>query len=105
MSNEPSEVNDYLMYLDSSDLSQIIRDTGTFEPETTELVKKLLKPTDIALDIGSHVGYFTLLMAKRCKQVYAHEPNMENYVTLQSNIKLNKLYNVATLNVAVTQSE
>lgn len=104
MSNEPAKVNDYLMYLDKSDLSQIIRNNGYFELETTELAKSLIKPTDICLDIGSHIGYFTLLMAKRCSFVHAFEPNIENYITLQSNVRLNKLNNVITHNIAIAQS-
>ena len=32
-----------------------------WEPETTKIVKKHVKPGDICLDIGASIGYFTLL--------------------------------------------
>jgi FkbM family methyltransferase len=104
---EPIQVreNNSLMYLDNSDVSKIIRDNGYFELETTTLIKALLKKDDIALDIGAHIGYYTLLMARKCKEVLAFEPNQINYSNLRENIKLNKLNNVITINAAVTEKE
>ena len=35
-----------------------------YEPNQTEIVKKYVHEGDIVVDIGAHVGYYTLLMAQ-----------------------------------------
>lgn len=37
---------------------------GVWEPEITALVQKLIRRGDIAIDVGSHVGYYALLFSK-----------------------------------------
>ena len=64
-------------------------------------MKYLLKPTDIALDIGAHIGYFTLLMAEHCSKVIAFEPERRNFSTLQKNIE--PINNVVLYNAAVME--
>jgi len=91
------------MYIDKDD-SLALFSNGIYEAYETFLIKALLKPTDIALDIGAHIGYFTLLMAQKCKWVYAFEPEPNNFKLLKSNVKLNKLENIVCYNIAVTES-
>lgn len=38
---------------------------GIWEPVTTKLVKEILKEGDVAVDIGTSIGYFTLLFARQ----------------------------------------
>lgn len=38
---------------------------GDFEAETAGVLAELVKPGMTCFDIGAHVGYFTLLLAKR----------------------------------------
>jgi hypothetical protein len=52
---------------------------GVYEPEETELIKKLVKPNDVCIDVGANVGYFTVLMAKLGAYVYAFEPEPSNF--------------------------
>jgi len=47
------------------DLIWIKHTLGTWEPETTELVKNILKEGQTAIDIGTSVGYFSLLFARQ----------------------------------------
>jgi len=50
---------------------------GRFAPDETELIRRVVRPGQIALDLGANVGYFTVLLAglvgSRGK-VYAFEP-------------------------------
>ena len=49
----------------------------TFEPETTELVKSIVKPGMRVLDIGANIGYFTNIISKQVGKsgaVFAFEP-------------------------------
>ena len=78
-----------------------LKDGGIYEPVETILINNLLKPDDVALDIGAHIGYFTIMMAKLCKKVIAFEPDKVNFSILKENIKANNLENVLAQNVVV----
>jgi FkbM family methyltransferase len=90
------------MYLDDKDSMFLARD-GIFEPIETNLIKNMVKSNHTVLDIGAHIGYFTIIMAKQAKQVYAFEPEPRNFHTLQKNITLNELANVKLYNRAVAE--
>jgi FkbM family methyltransferase len=92
------------MYLDAHD-SLKLGTYGYYEPEETALIKQLLKPTDTALDIGAHIGYFTLLMAKQCKWVDAFEPEESNFRLLFRNLSINKTSNVMPHKAAITDND
>ena len=50
------------MYLDKDDsLHLSIRD---YAPTTKELVKRVVKKGDVVVDVGAHVGYYSLLFAE-----------------------------------------
>lgn len=61
-----------------------------------------IKPSDIVVDIGGHMGAFSVLTAKKAKQVYVYEALKDNYDLLNENIKLNNLNNVKSFNLAVS---
>jgi FkbM family methyltransferase len=56
------------------------------DPYEYEFIKSLLKPTDVCLDIGANEGYFTELMARCSKEVYAFEPDEWNFASLVLNM-------------------
>jgi FkbM family methyltransferase len=56
----------------------------------------------VALDIGANIGYCTLSLAERCKQVVAYEPDPRSLKILKKNIKLNRLENVIVFQRAIT---
>jgi FkbM family methyltransferase len=65
------------------------------------------KPGDIVVDVGAHIGLYSLIAAKRVGtsgKVIAIEPDPENYNLLQRNIELNKLTNVTILERAAFSS-
>jgi len=68
------------------------------------LLLKEIKPEDVFIDIGAHIGEYTLPIAKKCKLVIAFEPEPRNYITLQQNCKLNKLENVYALPIALSST-
>ncbi len=88
------------MFLDDKD-SLDLTTNKIYEPIETILVQNLLKPTDIALDIGAHIGYFTLLMAKYCEKVIAFEADATNFSILKQNIIAHGLDNVLAQNIVV----
>jgi len=90
-----------LMHIDKHD-SLELKKYGCYEHFETGLIRTTLKPDDIALDIGAHIGYFTLLMAKICNLVYAFEPS-PMFEILKENVELNRLTNTNIFNYAVTE--
>ena len=74
-----------------------------FEPEETRLIKNLVKPSHTCLDIGANIGYFTILMARRCRLVRSYEPEASNYQQLIKNIMLNETYNIYPSRIAIAE--
>lgn len=94
------------MILDEGD-SMRLSILGIYEPLAVKHFQERIKPGDIVLDIGAHIGYYTLMAAKRVGnsgKVYAFEPNMDNSALLTKNLKLNKYKNVVLINKAIAQS-
>src|SRR5215216_3792226 len=66
------------------------------------------KQGDIVVDIGAHMGRYTIISSKRVGtkgKVVAIEANPSNFEMLNRNIKLNQLTNVIPLNYAVYSKE
>jgi len=77
---------------------------GTWEPEVLRAVMTTVKPGMTVIDIGAHIGYYTLLFAKCVSpngQVVAFEPLPVNFELLKRNIQLNELACVQTFSQAV----
>lgn len=89
------------MYLDIHDSLNLKR--GYYEPEETALIKQLIRPDWTCLDIGAHIGYFTLLLSKYGKWVETFEPEESNFRLLLKNLSLNKTSNVLQHKKAVTE--
>jgi FkbM family methyltransferase len=75
------------------------------EPHEARLVRGLLRRGDVIVDIGAHVGFFTLIGAAHVGstgRVYAFEPIPANFSTLERNIRRNSIENVTLNRFAVT---
>ncbi|MGI9456425.1 MAG: FkbM family methyltransferase [Aeoliella sp.] len=82
--------------------SRFIR--GTYGENEAATFQRLLKAGDVVLDIGAHVGYFTLLAARlvgSSGKVFAFEPLPLNLAYLNRHVLANRLTNVEVLPVAV----
>lgn len=60
-----------------------------------------IEKNDVVIDVGAHVGIFTLKAARRARLVIAVEPYPPNFKLLLVNIKMNRLENVIPVNVAL----
>ncbi len=72
-------------------IGQIRRSGGTYEPRVMSALRRLLKPTSVAIDIGANIGVFAVVMARLCPRgtVYAFEPAVETYGYLVANLEAN----------------
>ena len=72
-----------------------------------EIEKLKIKKDDKIIDIGAHIGLFSLLVSKFCSdgKIFCFEPIKENFDMLISNMNENKLNNIIPFNLAVTKNE
>ena len=67
---------------------------GVWEPEKSELFKRLLRPGDCVIDVGANIGYYSVLFGHavgRAGKVLAIEPDPDNAKLARENVKLNGL--------------
>jgi FkbM family methyltransferase len=79
--------------------------TGTAEPDVQKALGELLQPGDVALDVGSNVGFFTLIMARLVGPsgtVVAVDPVPANARAVGKNARLNGFSNIRVCEVAAT---
>lgn len=70
------------------------------EPLTTQWFR--VRKDDVVVDVGAHIGRYTLMAATRGAKVIAIEPDPSNFVLLRTNVNLNGLSNVVLLPQAMT---
>ena len=64
-----------------------------------------LNENKAVIDIGAHIGWYTIDMAKKAKHVYAFECSPKSFNYLCANIALNQLdYNVSKFNCALSNT-
>lgn len=64
----------------------------TYEPTVCEFLRARVKPGDICLDIGAHVGIYAMCLARWSApngRVFAFEPNPDTRAVLESNVRRN----------------
>ena len=83
-------VDKNILYLDPEDSLGL--SFQQYEPYTTSIISKFIRKGDVFVDVGAHIGYYTLLAAERVGasgKVFAFEPEKENFLLLQKNVILN----------------
>ncbi len=95
------------LYIDKWDdaISQELLQSKQWEKYETKVFRDNIKKGDIVVDIGAHIGYYTLIAAKSVGtkgKVYAFEPDKKNYTILLKNISSNGFKNIIPINKAIT---
>ena len=78
---------------------------GVWEPTLTRWIAKRLRPGDTFIDVGAHIGYYTLLAASLVAatgRVVAVEPSPSIFRALQKNLSRNRVKNVRAVRVAAS---
>lgn len=76
---------------------------GYYEREVESVLSELIEKDTTFIDAGANVGYFTILFARRAKEVYAFEPAPAVFERLSRNVALNSLENVRALQLALSK--
>lgn len=77
---------------------------GTWEPAVVQAISEVVKPGMCVVDIGAHIGFYTLVLAKLVGpqgRVLAFEPLPVNFSLLCDNINLNQCSQVQAVNQAL----
>jgi FkbM family methyltransferase len=83
------------MYIDWTRFRSFVY--GTWESDVVNAVVSTVKTGATAIDIGAHIGYYTLLLAKcvgPIGRVISFEPLPVNFALLEKNVRLNRLPHV-----------
>lgn len=62
---------------------------GQFEPDETQLVKKILLSTEVFINVGANFGYYCCFSLSMGKQTIAFEPMERNLKILYKNLRAN----------------
>ena len=76
---------------------------GVWEPDISAFVRQRLSVGDTFVDIGSHVGYYSLIASRqigRAGRVVAVEASPTIFQQLQTNLAMNNTVNVRAWNIA-----
>lgn len=90
-----------------SDSLQLVKNDGIHEKGILAHLSSLIKWDDIIIDIGAHIGYFSVIFGKLVGpggRVYAFEPDPMLCGYLRTNASINNLSNIVIENCAVAEA-
>lgn len=99
------EIHGYRMYLPAGELGLAL--TGFSEARVTEYIQSIVTPGMVVLDVGAHVGYYSLMLADLAGptgRLFAFEPEPANRDILEKNVALNNFTNTTIVGKAVGAS-
>ncbi|MBF0137302.1 MAG: FkbM family methyltransferase [Magnetococcus sp. DMHC-1] len=74
---------------------------GQWEPETLQTFDTCLNENMVTVDIGAWIGPTTLYASRKCRKVYAFEPDAVAFAELKKNVANNNIENVELFNLAI----
>ena len=94
----------YKLKLDKND-SLRLSINPNYEEMTGSVIRDIVKPGDLVIDVGANIGYWTLVFSKLVGSqgtVFAFEPEESNYYILTDNILNNGIKNVFGFRVGLS---
>ena len=79
-----------------------------YEPHLSKLLLRLLRKGDTFIDVGAHVGYFSILasaLVENSGRVISCEPDVENFSHILGHAELNKQTNIVAQNLVVSDND
>lgn len=99
--------NNHKFYIDKEDsiVSEVLLSSKVWEEYETEIFKENVHIGETVVDVGAHIGYYTLIAASivgNKGKVYAFEPDPRNFQLLKKNVREFGCTNVVLINKAVS---
>jgi FkbM family methyltransferase len=85
-------------------IGDFVQATGAYFPESFELALGLIGPGSLALDLGAHLGTFSLAAAARGHDVVSVEASPRNAGFLRASARANRFDRVRVVEVAVSDA-
>lgn len=85
--------------------SNYIINTGIYEYNLINWCKQFLDKDKIFLDIGAHMGTYSIILSDYCKHVYSFEAQKNTYYNLCGGIALNNKNNITAIHTALGNKE
>jgi FkbM family methyltransferase len=79
---------------------------GTWEPEVIQAIRKVVPEGSFAMDIGAHIGFYTLVLSKLvgpAGRVTSFELMPETFKILEENVAMNDCRHVKVINKALLE--
>ncbi len=102
------KIQGHTMFLDREDSLHLSYNKifePIFEPNETNLVKKVIKRGDVVVDIGANIGYYSLIFLKIIGEegrVFSFEPDPYCFNLLKKNIEINHYNNAMLIQKAIS---
>lgn len=96
--NQIVVLNKSLVYVLPQNDVNYYASNGMFESSLIEWCKQFCSKNKCILDIGAHIGTYTISLAKYCDHVYSFEPQKMTYYALCGGIALSNIRNVTCHN-------
>jgi FkbM family methyltransferase len=87
------------------DLSRALYISGTYEPETLIVMRQLLRPGGVCVDLGANAGLLSMVASRAVGpegRVYSFEPSAREFARLKRHVEANRLHNVRAIRCAVS---
>ncbi len=102
----PVKANGLLFAVNPADngIGQKLALSGTYGEGRSQIIDRLVKAGDVALDVGANIGFYTMQLARavgRSGTVIAVEPDTRNLELLRQSVELNKFENIRVVASAV----
>jgi FkbM family methyltransferase len=99
-----AEVMGYRMLLDPKDhvCSNLLYYPQLFEPEECAALLPQIRPEDVVVDVGAHVGFYSLLASKRAARVLSIEADPKTFRYLERNLAMNRATKIRALQAGVS---
>jgi FkbM family methyltransferase len=85
----------------TNSIHHVAMQKGTFEPEETMLFKDIFQRTDVFVDVGANIGYYSCLARSSALHVIAVEPLAKNLEYLYANFLANNWTDVEVVPVGL----
>lgn len=100
----PIKIGDEVFHLTSDD-DYLLSMRGSFEPQTVELFRTLVRAGDVAVDIGANVGCTSLLLSGIASKVISFEPSPSTFDLLSRNVAASGRQNIALVNAGLGETD
>tara|TARA_B110000971_G_C20021900_1_gene506774 strand:+ start:644 stop:1417 length:774 start_codon:yes stop_codon:yes gene_type:complete len=100
--------NNFLLLLNlNNPIDREIYLRGNYEAAQINFLSEEIKKNnlDIFIDVGAHMGFYSITMAEQKISVYSFEPIKNNFEQLKKNIKINNITNIIEYNIALSDKK